>query len=422
MARASFPATKPSAVSLFARGSFVEMSPELTRRRSSLRCASLCQVCSAGPGSSCLHLFPFMGLCGADVSLMPSFAKFPAGVHGALSAPVEPSRASRAVAVLLHSHIMSEARHWPAFRLPIPCFSSAPPIVVLNSSPVAFPCLGVRACQHRFSRQFLYLCCAARRLRRPAPRVALGAQAARAQLRGVCRVHLVPRPVRHGSFSACQSASLQRATLPAAPSLQALPRPLRAWRGTAPRSLLLSVPLSRPAPPQRACRAPRKAATRRREAGAACFLFTCLLCPVPPRRSFPAARPLLPTRASMRPRHASFLQREGPRAALIRAATTARRMSLQPWRAPLASDAPSAAVERGAAAACRVPCARFAQTLRRQTLGRTACGGKIHKQRRLDGHARGRLRRTRAKRAQACTARRKRQRLGRMWRRTGTRA
>ncbi|KAH8614446.1 hypothetical protein ERJ75_000686700 [Trypanosoma vivax] len=99
------------------------LSPELTRRRSSLRCASLLPGCSVGPGSSCLHLFPFMVLCSADVSSMPSFAKFPAGVHGALLAPVANHRVLAAPSpLLLHSHIMSEARHWPAFRPPHPVF------------------------------------------------------------------------------------------------------------------------------------------------------------------------------------------------------------------------------------------------------------------------------------------------------------
>ncbi|KAH8612918.1 hypothetical protein ERJ75_000841000 [Trypanosoma vivax] len=216
---------------------------------------------------------------------------------------------------------MSEDRHWPAFRFPHPVFRGAASHRRFEQLPCClFSFLGVRACQHRFSRQFLYLCCAARRLRRPAPRVALGARVAPASCAAFVVFTSSHDPSDTCSFSACQSASLQRATLTAAPVAASTASSAARLARHSTRKSAAVCPFVAPAPPN--ARAERRAKQPRGDAKLAQHVSylpaSFALCRPAVR---PAARPLLPTRASMRPRHASFLQREGPRAALIRAAT-----------------------------------------------------------------------------------------------------
>ncbi|KAH8615845.1 hypothetical protein ERJ75_000542700 [Trypanosoma vivax] len=243
---------------------------------------------------------------------------------------------------------MSEARHWPLFRFPHPVFVDLlPPIVVLNRSPAAFSLASVSAPASTASAASFFTS-AAPLAASPDQRHA--SHSGREPVAHSCAAFVVftssQVPFDTCSFSACQSASLQRSTLTAAPvAASTASSAARLARHSTKKSAAV-CPFVAPSPsPTRVQSAAQSSHAAKRSWSS---MFPIYLPPLPcaARRSLPAARPLLPTRASVRPRHASSLQREGPRAALIRAATTARRMSLQPWRAPLASDAPSAAVER----------------------------------------------------------------------------
>ncbi|CCD20931.1 hypothetical protein, conserved in T. vivax [Trypanosoma vivax Y486] len=222
MARASFPATKPSpAVFSFCSRLVCGL---VTGINASQIVFTMCQFvarrAASAPDPPVFISFHSCVLCGADVSSMPSFAKFPAGVHGSLSAPLKNHRVPAAPSpLLLHSHIMSEARHWPAFRCPHPVFVEVPPpIVFLNSSPVSFSLASASAPASAAS--------AASFFTSAAPLVASADQrhashSGRKPLAHSCAAFVVFTsshvPFDACSFSACQSASLQRSTLPAAP-------------------------------------------------------------------------------------------------------------------------------------------------------------------------------------------------------------
>ncbi|KAH8612903.1 hypothetical protein ERJ75_000847200 [Trypanosoma vivax] len=225
-----------------------------------------CQVCSVGPGppvsSPSIHGF-CASLCFVDAQFRQVSC---GGARCVVGAGQEPSRASLAVAVLLHSHIMSEARHWPAFRFPHPVFLEVlPPIVVLNSSPVAFSLASVSAPASTAS--------AASFFTSAAPLAASADQrhashSGREPLAHSCAAFVVFTsshfPFDTCSFSACQSASLQRATLPAAPvAASTASSAARLARHSTKKSAAV-CPFVAPAPPN--ARAERRAEQPRGEA------------------------------------------------------------------------------------------------------------------------------------------------------------
>ncbi|CCD18708.1 hypothetical protein, conserved in T. vivax [Trypanosoma vivax Y486] len=222
MARASFPATKPSLVVLFSSSRF--FCGLVTGINASQIVFTMCQFAARfaalAPDPPVFISFHSWVLCAADASSMPSFAKFPAGVHGALSVLVTNHRVPAWPSpLLLHSHIMSEARHWPACCPPHPVFVEVPPpIVVLNSSPPSFSLASVSAPASTASAASFFTSAAS--LAASADQ-RHASHSGREPLAHSCAAFVVftssHDPFDTCSFSACQSASLQRSTLPAAP-------------------------------------------------------------------------------------------------------------------------------------------------------------------------------------------------------------
>ncbi|CCD21488.1 hypothetical protein, conserved in T. vivax [Trypanosoma vivax Y486] len=218
MARPSLFATTSSAASLAASSSGCVTGSNASQIVCTIR-QFVASASALAPlvGFSSVHLSPAPG---PDFSAMPTAVKLPSGAHGALfSVSLNHRVPAWPLPPLLHSQIMSEARHVPACPPPHPVFSEVlPPIVVLNSSPVAFAPSSVSAPASTASADSFFTSAA--------PFAASvdqrhASHSGRAPVAHSCAAFVVftsiTDPRDTCSFLACQSASLHRATLPAAP-------------------------------------------------------------------------------------------------------------------------------------------------------------------------------------------------------------